>query len=76
MAKDIGAFDKNGLHAELFTSVPARPQFKRWWAGSVDAALGTSNAVIAATMAVLYAWGWIMRVKSWMESLAAMTITE
>jgi hypothetical protein len=44
--------------------------------GSVDAALGTSNAVVAATMAVLYAWGWIMRVKSWTESLVAMTITE
>ena len=27
-------------------------------------------------MAVLYAWGWITRVKSWTESLAAMTITE
>jgi pyrroloquinoline quinone (PQQ) biosynthesis protein C len=31
---------------------------------------------LPTTMAVLYAWGWITRVKSWIESLAAMTITE
>ena len=28
------------------------------------------------TMAVLYAWGWMTRVKPWTESLSAMTITE
>jgi len=31
---------------------------------------------LPTTMAALYAWGWITRVKSWTESLAAMTITE
>jgi pyrroloquinoline quinone (PQQ) biosynthesis protein C len=31
---------------------------------------------LPATMAVLYAWGWMTRVKPWTESLAAMTITE
>jgi len=31
---------------------------------------------LPTTMAVLYAWGWITRMKSWTESLAAMTITE
>ena len=28
------------------------------------------------TMATLYAWGWITKEKSWLEGLAAMTITE
>jgi pyrroloquinoline quinone (PQQ) biosynthesis protein C len=31
---------------------------------------------LPTTMAVLYAWGWMTRVKPWTESLAAMTITE
>jgi pyrroloquinoline quinone (PQQ) biosynthesis protein C len=31
---------------------------------------------LPTTMAVLYAWGWITKVKPWTESLAAMTITE
>jgi pyrroloquinoline quinone (PQQ) biosynthesis protein C len=31
---------------------------------------------LPATMAVLYAWGWMTREKSWTEALAAMTITE
>jgi len=31
---------------------------------------------LPTTMAVLYAWGWMTRVKLWTESLAAMTITE
>jgi pyrroloquinoline quinone (PQQ) biosynthesis protein C len=31
---------------------------------------------IRTTMAALYAWGWITRSKSWVEGLAAMTITE
>lgn len=31
---------------------------------------------LPSTMAALYAWGWMTRVKTWTESLAAMTITE
>jgi pyrroloquinoline quinone (PQQ) biosynthesis protein C len=31
---------------------------------------------LPTTMATLYAWGWMTRVKPWTESLAAMTITE
>jgi pyrroloquinoline quinone (PQQ) biosynthesis protein C len=31
---------------------------------------------LPTTMASLYAWGWMTRVKPWTESLAAMTITE
>jgi pyrroloquinoline quinone (PQQ) biosynthesis protein C len=31
---------------------------------------------IPTTMTALYAWGWITRAKSWVEGLAAMTITE
>jgi pyrroloquinoline quinone (PQQ) biosynthesis protein C len=31
---------------------------------------------LPTTLAVLYAWGWMTREKSWTESLAAMTITE
>jgi pyrroloquinoline quinone (PQQ) biosynthesis protein C len=31
---------------------------------------------LSTTMAALYAWGWMTRVKPWTESLAAMTITE
>jgi len=31
---------------------------------------------IPATRATLYAWGWITKEKSWLEGLAAMTITE
>jgi len=31
---------------------------------------------LPTTMATLYAWGWMTRVKPWIESLAAMTITE
>ena len=31
---------------------------------------------LPTTMAALYAWGWMTRVKPWTESLAAMTITE
>ena len=31
---------------------------------------------LPTTMAVLYAWGWMTRVKPWTESIAAMTITE
>lgn len=35
------------------------------------------NAVpLPSTRATLYAWGWITREKSWIEGLAAMTITE
>lgn len=31
---------------------------------------------LATTTATLYAWGWMTREKSWLEGLAAMTITE
>lgn len=31
---------------------------------------------LPTTMTVLYAWGWMTRMKPWAESLAAMTITE
>jgi len=31
---------------------------------------------IPTTMAALYAWGWMTRAESWVEGLAAMTITE
>jgi len=31
---------------------------------------------LPTTMTVLYAWGWMTRMKPWTESLAAMTITE
>ena len=31
---------------------------------------------LPTTMAVLYAWGWMTRDKSWVEGLAAMTVTE
>lgn len=31
---------------------------------------------LPSTMAVLYAWGWMTRVKPWTEGLAAMTVTE
>jgi len=31
---------------------------------------------IPTTIATLYAWGWITRVKSWIEGLSALTVTE
>lgn len=31
---------------------------------------------IATTRATLYAWGWMTKVKSWVEGLAALTVTE
>jgi pyrroloquinoline quinone (PQQ) biosynthesis protein C len=31
---------------------------------------------IPTTIATLYAWGWITRVKSWLEGLSALTVTE
>ena len=31
---------------------------------------------IPTTLATLYAWGWMTRTKSWIEGLAALTVTE
>jgi NitT/TauT family transport system substrate-binding protein len=48
MAKEIGAFDRNGLHAELVHISSGATAIQALVGGSVHAALGASNAVVAA----------------------------
>jgi NitT/TauT family transport system substrate-binding protein len=48
MAKEIGAFDRNGLQAELVHISSGATAIQALVGGSVHAALGASNAVVAA----------------------------
>src|SRR3990170_5598132 len=48
MAKEIGAFDRNGLQAELVHISSGAIAIQALVGGSVHAALGASNAVVAA----------------------------
>ncbi len=48
MAKEIGAFDRNGLQAELVHISSGATAIQALVGGSVHAALGASNAVLAA----------------------------
>jgi NitT/TauT family transport system substrate-binding protein len=50
MAKEIGAFERNGLTAELVYISSGATAIQALVGGSVQAALGASNAVIAATL--------------------------
>jgi NitT/TauT family transport system substrate-binding protein len=50
MAKEIGAFERNGLNAELVHISSGATAIQALVGGSVQAALGASNAVIAATL--------------------------
>ena len=50
VAKEIGAFDKNGLSAELVYISSGATAIQALVGGSVQAALGASNAVIAAEL--------------------------
>jgi ABC-type nitrate/sulfonate/bicarbonate transport system substrate-binding protein len=50
MAKEIGAFDRNGLSAELVHISSGATAIQALVGGSVQAALGASNAVVAATI--------------------------
>ncbi len=50
MAKEIGAFDRNGLNVELVHISSGATAIQALVGGSVHAALGASNAVIAATL--------------------------
>jgi NitT/TauT family transport system substrate-binding protein len=50
MAKEIGAFDRNGLNAELVYISSGATTIQALVGGSVQAALGASNAVVAATL--------------------------
>jgi NitT/TauT family transport system substrate-binding protein len=50
MAKEIGAFEKNGLNAELVYISSGATTIQALVGGSVHAALGASNAVVAATL--------------------------
>src|SRR5882724_3555563 len=50
MAKEIGAFERNGLNAELVYISSGATAIQALVGGSVQAALGASNAVIAATL--------------------------
>jgi ABC-type nitrate/sulfonate/bicarbonate transport system substrate-binding protein len=50
MAKEIGAFERNGLNAELVYISSGATTIQALVGGSVQAALGASNAVIAATV--------------------------
>jgi len=50
MAKEIGAFDKNGLNADLVYISSGATTIQALVGGSVQAALGASNAVVAATL--------------------------
>jgi NitT/TauT family transport system substrate-binding protein len=50
MAKEIGAFERNGLTAELVYISSGATAIQALVGGSVQAALGASNAVVAATL--------------------------
>ena len=50
MAKEIGAFERNGLTAELVHISSGATAIQALVGGSVQAALGASNAVVAATL--------------------------
>ena len=50
MAKEIGAFERNGLNAELVYIGSGATTIQALVGGSVQAALGTSNAVVAAAL--------------------------
>src|SRR6266511_2618999 len=50
MAKEIGAFERNGLSAELVYVSSGATAIQALVGGSVQAALGASNAVVAATI--------------------------
>ncbi len=50
MAKEIGAFERNGLTAELVHISSGATSIQALVGGSVQAALGASNAVVAATV--------------------------
>jgi len=50
MAKEIGAFERNGLSAELVYVSSGATAIQALVGGSVQAALGASNAVVAATL--------------------------
>lgn len=50
MAKEIGAFERHGLNAELVYISSGAIAIQALVGGSVQAALGASNAVVAATL--------------------------
>jgi NitT/TauT family transport system substrate-binding protein len=50
MAKEIGAFERNGLNTELVYISSGATTIQALVGGSVQAALGASNAVVAATL--------------------------
>jgi ABC-type nitrate/sulfonate/bicarbonate transport system substrate-binding protein len=50
MAKEIGAFERHGLQAELVYISSGATAIQALVGGSVQAALGASNAVVAATL--------------------------
>lgn len=50
MAKEIGAFERNGLNAEIVYIASGAITIQALVSGSVQAALGASNAVIGATV--------------------------
>ena len=50
MAKEIGAFERNGLQADLVHISSGATAIQALVGGSVHAALGASNAVVAATI--------------------------
>ena len=50
MAKEIGAFERNGLSADLVYISSGATTIQALVGGSVQAALGASNAVVAATL--------------------------
>src|ERR1051325_6558557 len=50
MAKELGAFDRNGLNAELVYISSGATTIQALVGGSVQAALGASNAVVAAAL--------------------------
>ena len=50
MAKEIGAFERSGLNAELVYISSGATAIQALVGGSVQAALGASNAVVAATL--------------------------
>jgi ABC-type nitrate/sulfonate/bicarbonate transport system substrate-binding protein len=50
MAKEIGAFERNGLNAEIVYIASGATTIQALVSGGVQAALGASNAVIGATV--------------------------
>ena len=50
MAKEIGAFERHSLNAELVYISSGATAIQALVGGSVQAALGASNAVVAATL--------------------------